>query len=362
MTTILSISDVHFHQYNNGITLADVVDVCSQFVDLCKIIQPDIVAVCGDYTLSHNPTYEVMMAINRFFVELNKLGIPVEVLMGNHDRVYKSEHKLHILEHLKLFNSLDNIEILDTVGFTQVHTKNEIIDIYAVPAGHKLDQQRVKNNNSLHREICLAHTSFIGSKYQNGIKVESGEQTNEYDHGFSVILVGDNHMHQEIPGFKTTRAVSIGAPMQHNWGDAGSVRGFVKITISGLVVDIEQIPSNHPKFIKMECKLESENGFADFVKANIADWKNNLIKLTLSGKNDVLNSIDIEQWRNMIQSNGVRSIDIKPNFTSNDSVSTVVHATTDAEDWGNYLSKRQAELSDIDIDKLKRLGLDFIND
>lgn len=359
-TTILTGSDIHFHQYDNGITLDDVINVGQQFIDLCKLVRPDLVLLCGDYSLSHNPTYQTSLAINNFFVELNKLDLPMAVLVGNHDRVFKSEHKLHILEHFRLFDDLDNIKIMDSTGLYMFKSGTRMLNVWAVPAGHKIPDYELAPNEI---NICAAHATFIDSAYQNGTRAKTGESAADFDKGFSVVLCGDNHQFQILPGFTTTTAVSVGAPMQHNWGDTESTRGFVQADIEDGKVTITQIPSIHPKFIKCECIIKSEADLEDYVRTHVDMWKGNVVRLQVSGSNDLLNSIDIQQWKDACQNTGVRSMDIKPNFTTNEVVvDKQIFIKTDAEEWEQFLLKRQSEFAELDLEKLKHLGLDFIND
>jgi DNA repair exonuclease SbcCD nuclease subunit len=359
MAIIAAVSDLHYHQYNNGLTLDDVIRVGDEFIELCKSTQADMVIFGGDTTLSRNPTYEVELAIIDFLKKLSKLNVPVAFLVGNHDRVYKSNFKIHSLAHVKLYpNDYPNITIMDQRQVYLFETRYHDIAIHAVPAGHKPENFDLYHDIA---NICVFHDIVMGSAMASGMPAETGLSVSLFDKkGFDLVLAGDNHHRQELKGLTDCQGIYLGAGLQHNWGDSGDVRGFTVIDSLPGVIQLKFIPSHSPKFIKVSWDITSIEQLIEHIK-QINNWEGNIIKLNISGPNKLILDLDVEIWKNKISEySKAKLLDMKCNYMD-DRPNCVVEPKNDGEEWVTFLGTKVNNLENIDIEYLKKLGLEYIS-
>jgi DNA repair exonuclease SbcCD nuclease subunit len=353
-------SDLHWHHYSNGLTIDDVTRVGDEFVELCK--SADMVILCGDFTLSRNPMYEVLLAITNFLKKLNAIGIPVAILVGNHDRIYKSDHKLHSLEHIKLYPyDYPNVEVMDHRLSYDFQTRNGSVRVHAVPAGHTPKDFDISKTSL---NICVFHDITMGSLFHNGPPAEKGLSVSLFDEkGFDLVLAGDNHKHQQIAGLEACQGQYVGAGLQHNWGDADDVRGFVCIEATDghpWQVECKFVPSRHPKFKKVTWSINNTEELIAAV-GSIDDWRSNIIRLIICGPADVLNDVDVNLLKMKLKEfSGASHVDVKLRYD------TVLLAKpevlSDADDWNRFLMTRLQSLENIDMKVLESLGNHYIRE
>lgn len=365
--TILAYSDIHYHKYQNGITLDDVRSVMSEFTKLAIELQPDLIVFGGDTYLSRNEMYEVILAASEDLMELaQRVNIPIAYLIGNHCRVYKSQFKLHTSEHLKLTpESYPGVKVLDTTTSITVFTNNgHEVCINAIPADY--EHVSIKPHLKADFNICLFHATVIGSQYANGALAENGLSSALFNDDYDLVIGGDNHHHQRLVKTNGGRAWHVGAPMQHNWGDAGEKRGFVLFTIEkddddNVTVDAQHIESSAPKFMKVDVSIKSAT---DILSIDMSSWKNNVIRLTISADGNILDKFDIESWKTKLVSlSFARSVDIKLDYVSQAIIQDDEREMfKDADEWQKFLSDKAPELDSLDIDYLLKLGNKYIND
>jgi len=359
MAIIAAVSDLHYHQYNNGLTLDDVIKVGDEFIELCKSTKADIVIFGGDTTLSRNPTYEVELAIIDFLKKLSKLNIPVAFLVGNHDRVYKSNFKIHSLAHVKLYpDDYPNIAIMDQRRDYVFHTENGVVAVHAVPAGHKPENFKLHPNII---NICVFHDIVMGSAMASGMPAETGLSVSLFDNnGFNLVLAGDNHHRQELKGLTDCQGIYLGAGLQHNWGDSGDERGFTVIDISPGETKLKFIPSHSPKFMKISWDISSIEQLIEHIK-QINNWEGNIIKLNISGPSKLILDLDVGIWRDKISEySKAKLLDLKCDY-ADDKPTCVIEPKNDGEEWVTFLGTKINNLDNIDIEYLKKLGLEYIS-
>lgn len=366
---ILGISDIHLHRYQNGITLNDVVSVCDEFIECVLSLKPDIVVITGDLTLSRNPEAEVYAVLQDWLKRLNLAAPFVIINLGNHDQTTKSAYSHSTLHFINTFKEIldhthlvENNHILNNV---LMDTDAGKIYIYCIPAGFPL------KNNDIWREyadfrICLFHHMVNGTLFQNNTIVSIGEDSQFIDDSrYDLILGGDNHRCQSIP-FKNTKGWYIGAPMQHNWGDIGSNRGFLYAELEKLndivTHKVIQIQPKHPKFLKETMNI-SDSG--EIILPNTSNtWENNILKITVHGENSLLSNLDVPMLEAKIKdSTKARSIKLYPEFTNIVSISKPVEdVRTDHDYWKDFLQTKINSLSDTDLVEIENLGHRYIND
>jgi DNA repair exonuclease SbcCD nuclease subunit len=306
---VLVYSDIHYHAYSNGITLSDVVAVEDKIYDIATEWHATHILNLGDWFLSRNPTVEVRIAAERQLLKLCQLNVPIIRLVGNHDRITKSQYATHNLAPVALYyKHLDNVFVLDNVGVFKI----DGMDIHHIPAGHhapKTMQFDGPNN------IAVFHDIIRGCKYHTGAIAMEGIQSDAFDYKeLLYVLGGDNHQHQFL-NLRNTTGEYVGAPLQHNWGDVNSVRGCILLTVDTdkHTATTAFMPIDGPKFIKAAVSVAD---IADLANIDTTHWRSNILRLSLSGSKDTLSRVHVDTLEDkLVSSSGARSIKISIKYT-----------------------------------------------
>lgn len=377
--SFLAYTDIHYHHYTNGITLADVEAVEDEMLQKAIELKVDFILFGGDRYMSRNPMYEAAFASDRMLKKISDSGIPWLGLIGNHDRTTKNDFKLYTLKHIGMYGKdLSGLTIMDERKAYCFPTKSgHSVAIHAVPAGHAPDNFHVDKNIDFN--ICLFHAIILGSSYHNGTIAGDGLSVSLFDKkGFDLVLAGDNHKRQEIKGLTDCPGYYIGAPMQHNWGDEGDSRGFQLFTLEGVHQGKPNwgekiptwrnsprstwIPSHTPKFMRVDWVTDDIEKLSFAAANGTSDWKNNIIKLTVSGPSDVLNDLDISLWKTKLKDmSKARAIDIKLKYNILPTTAPIETVVSDADEWRSFLATKTSTLEQIDTAYLEKLGMDYIN-
>lgn len=379
--SFLAYTDIHYHHYTNGVTLADVEAVEDEMLQKAIEMKVDFILFGGDRYMSRNPMYEAAFASDRMLKKISDSGIPWFGLIGNHDRTTKNDFKLYTLKHVGMYGKdLGGLTIMDERKEYSFTTKSGCsVTLHAVPAGHAPDNFHV--NKDIDFNICVFHAIILGSSYHNGTISGDGLSVSLFDkNGFDLVLAGDNHKKQEIVGLTDCRGYYIGAPMQHNWGDEGDIRGFQEFSLERhgygepdnrpdlktwpfrCVGNRTWIPSHTPRFMKVSWVTDSLEKLSFAAANGTTDWKGNIIKLSVTGPSDVLNDLDINLWKTKLKDmSKARAVDIKLKYNVSASVVSTETTISDADEWHAFLATKQGGLEQIDTAYLEKIGMDYIN-
>lgn len=360
----LCYSDIHHHEYTNGITGDDVVDIENQFCRLVEELDVDFWCFLGDRFVSRNPLDISKFKADSALKRLNDTGKPGFMIPGNHCQYFKSASRGHSLQHISSIyaDALPNIHILDKRKSYKYMIGTTLTGFHVIPAGFETDKTEFVIKDCTWN-IILYHGMIKGSSYVNGQLAEDGTDTLDLDLPVDIVVCGDNHKFQKLNGFKNTEAWYDGAPMQHNWGDAGDDRGFALVTLEKDKKPIvEHILTNHPKFIKASLDVTSEQQLLEYCVSNTNNWVNNIIRINIRCTPEVMSTIDIQQIKNKMMSSGVRTFDIKPEMTRTALFEAGQTIPPDSQQWIDYLMTHADEIKSLDIELIKSIGMKYINE
>jgi DNA repair exonuclease SbcCD nuclease subunit len=360
---ICAYTDIHHHEYTNGLTGEDVEAVEQEFSDLVVARKADLWVFGGDRFLSRNPQDISRKRADSALTARSKLQTPGIMLVGNHDRWAKSPwsgHNLYIVD----LHQLPNVSVLDTVTKHTTNINELTIAFHAVPAGHKIQPPGLVPDPNADFNIVLFHDIVKGCKFTNGIEAPEGVDSGLLDvKGFDIILGGDNHQRQNL-NFKNTIGLYVGAPLQHNWGDVGSERGFLIVDLfSNKTVKYEWIESKAPRFLKEEFTINSDMDLPGIIQSINTRWANNIVRATLCGPSTVLSGLQIPKLQDkFLQVTKARQIKLDTQYTDKpiEALVSSISARDDQTEWFSYLELKKAELLGLDIDKIKEMGLKYI--
>ncbi|MCH8869710.1 MAG: exonuclease SbcCD subunit D [Chloroflexi bacterium] len=137
---ILHFADLHIGVENYGrvdpetglsTRLRDFLDTYDELVDHAIDNSVDLVLFCGDAYKSRDPSQTHQREFARRVAKLSRAGIPVFLLVGNHD----TPHVIGRATALEIFHTLDvpNVHIGDTLKTHIVQTRDGPLQIVAVP-------------------------------------------------------------------------------------------------------------------------------------------------------------------------------------------------------------------------------------
>jgi len=226
MAKKLLFGDLHAHNFREFSTiegdvntrLKDCVEVVLKIKGFCDKENVDEVWFFGDcFHLKNNLSSEVVKLVMDAFNELLKdrslLAIP-----GNHDFVSWTSNPIL----LKLFHQYlpeRRFTLVSSFGWIKGEDK-----IYVEPFTRKvkeLNKRIAELKTNPEQDIFFGHQDMIGVRY-GGFVVEHGLDADMLSKKFKWSFVG----HWHIPGKVRENVISIGAPIQHNFGDVNQPKGW----------------------------------------------------------------------------------------------------------------------------------------
>jgi len=252
----IAIADPHFHLYknqaretHNGITdrLEDVGRCFDTALEYARDNNIRTLVVLGD--VFHSKDILNVVVYNYVFALFERLSLffnNIVILAGNHDQAHKTNDAVSIQGLSPFATIITDATVLDIDGVT----------FHCLPYVEKDFVQKCTAFRPVSStpNVFLGHVGIAGAKYSGFETRAKGEielkdiQTGQYD----LSLFGHFHEFQAL----SPKAYYVGAPMQHNFSDVGSVRGFCAVTVTagrrGADVQVKQIPvCTTPEFLSV---------------------------------------------------------------------------------------------------------------
>lgn len=216
-------ADLHGHNFREFSTtedgvntrLKDCADVVGKILLSARKEKVDEIWFVGDlFHLKNNLDNQVIKAI---MYEMKNLAdyVGIFLIPGNHDyRAWSSDPIL-----LEILEEMPGRLMLCDQGFL---TKKK--DIYIEPYTRKIDELNKRISElKVDSDDCIffGHQDIIGMKY-GGFTVEKGLDADVLSEKFKWSFIGHWHMPNKV----RENVVSIGAPLQHNFGDVNQPKGW----------------------------------------------------------------------------------------------------------------------------------------
>ena len=176
---ILHFADVHIGVENYGkldpetglsTRLGDFLDTYDEVVSYALESRVDLVLFCGDAYKSRDPSQTHQREFAKRVARLSAEGIPVFLLVGNHDM----PHVIGRATSLEIFQTLDvsNVHIGDSLGTYRIQTSAGPVQIVAVPwvrrgAFLARDEMRGLDPDQLNEAIQARLAQIIRSNAEN---------------------------------------------------------------------------------------------------------------------------------------------------------------------------------------------------
>jgi DNA repair exonuclease SbcCD nuclease subunit len=172
-------------------------------------------------------------------VLIDEYGLNVTLVPGNHE-AYDAGGSAYTLEAFANLRP-DRLRVWGPEMATVLTDSARIVGLPYKPE----DETRKSLDGLADREVTvvLLHQSLAGGRVGDWVCPEGLSE--EDLAGFRFTIAGHFHSKQTLPSEK---AMYLGAPMQHNFGDAGDERGFWDVKIGTKRVQTTFVESRAPRF------------------------------------------------------------------------------------------------------------------
>lgn len=332
MIEFLSYADIHHDDYHNGISLDDCIKIEDQITQYAVINKIKYVIFAGDWYRATNPLQSVIKAAEASWKRRSDAGIITIAMPGNHDRFTRSQMSGHAFGAVDIFNNdLKNVVVVDEAR----RMKLEDIDFMFIPAGY------LHNLSGPKSHVVVFHDMLTGSMLASGGSAHHIDAITLSQLGSHLIIGGDNHTPQDLTPLLGVTGLYLGAPLQHNWGDKGQIRGFWRFTVDCSGVRMDMVEVGGPRFIKI--KVDATNDVETLCKcitalSNELGNSAGIIEITLIGKNAP--NINI-QWldQQICSTFKVRSLRISIDriWDKLEVIRGITELKTPEDKWGAYI-------------------------
>jgi exonuclease SbcD len=320
MIKLLHFSDLHLGVENYGrldpatglsTRLGDFLRSLDSVVDYALGEEVDVVLFCGDAYQTVHPSPTNQREFARRIRRLSEAGIPVFLLVGNHD-LPLSTGKATSTE---IFGTLEvpNVFVADTVATHHIDTKSGRLQIVALPwpiRSHFLARTQLKGlsteqiNEELARivtrlvnkeiesldpelpTVLAAHVTVFGAEtsYGSGASVFRGQdviipQSLLGSPAFDYVALGHLHQHQIVR--KThPPAVYSGSIERLDFGEEGEQKGFVLVQLDKGTAQFEFVPLQVRDFLTIDVKAQGQDPTAEVLDSILAhDISDKVVRL-----------------------------------------------------------------------------------
>lgn len=298
MSKVALITDIHFGVRNDNIIFLEHQKRFFETVFFPRIEEEGI-----DTIINLGDTFDRRKFINFntlyhakefFFDELQKRGITMHLIVGNHDTSFKNTNQINSPD--LVFREYDNIiryphPIETTIGG---------VDMVMMPWINRDNQEEayklIKKTKST---LMFGHFELSDEALKGRFKFEHGITTKDIRR-FEYVFSG--HYHHKIT---KKNFQYIGAPFCFDWGDAGAERGFHIFDTE--TRDIEFIKNPYTLYQKVFWDDKEGEGTA-LVSVDVADYKDKFIKVIVKHKSS---PYTFDRWIDAIEQAGAYNVIIE---------------------------------------------------
>ena len=273
----------------------------------------------------------------RFFDVLERDGITMDVIVGNHDVTYKNTNEINAMD--ELFDRYANINVFTSA----VDMKYDDLNVLLVPwinsSNYEHSMESLRNTKA---EIVMGHFEIAGFEMDRGNIAHEGLDRKIFDR-FDTVLSGHFH-HKSTDGTITY----LGNQYEITWADHGDTRGFHVFDTDKR--DLTFVANPYKMFHKIIYD-DTVQDFAFWNEYDFGQYANTFVKVVVVNKQ---NAYMFDTVIDNLHKGGVADVAVVEDFT--DTIIDDGDLVDQAEDTMTILSKYIDGLStNVDSTKLKGL-------
>lgn len=277
----------------------------------------DGVIFAGDAYKTRDPNPTQQRGFGERIKKLAKKGIPVILVVGNHDTP-NAEGKANTLDIYSALE-IDNVWVSRKPELLQIPTKSGPLQVITLPWLHKNDYKSVGDKiSSLYEKIkpdspaiFLSHAEVEGAAFgsekgmaiQNDVTIPLSLLT---DRRLHYVALGHIHKHQVLS--KDPLVVYSGSPQRIDFGEEKEEKGFCLVQIQNGKTNFQFISTNARQFLTIEVNLKPTDAtptqtVLDEIKAH--DVKDKIVKVIINIPADLNESLDMGRIKKALESTHV---------------------------------------------------------
>jgi DNA repair exonuclease SbcCD nuclease subunit len=150
--------------------------------------------------------------------KISKMGIQIYLFVGNHDAYFKDTIEVNSLKPL---NEIENVTVIGQA--TEVHFTNSGRTGGFMP----WDAFVYEDFKDKNWDVMFGHFEFMGAAFHasGSLTCAHGSNGNEMTKVAPLCFSGHFHARKEY-NFKNGKVVTIGCPLELDWGDYGNSKGY----------------------------------------------------------------------------------------------------------------------------------------
>ena len=235
-------------------------------------------------------------AKNNYFSRLEKMGITVHTIVGNHTAYYKNTNKINTID--LLLQQYNNLITYDSPTDVTIGG----LKILFVPWIN--EENRIETESLLKKSkatVCMGHLELAGFEAHPGYSHINGDSVDKYKR-FKKVFSGHYHT-------KSTKGnvTYLGNPYQIYWNDYGDRRGFHEFDTETL--DLKYIKNPYTIFNKVMYDDNTYNTTEDF-----DEFQDQYVKIIVQEKN---NYLTFDKFVEGVYHGGAHDVKIIENFDLN---------------------------------------------
>lgn len=267
------ITDTHWGTRNDSLAFIEFFDKFYTNIFIPKLVeeQIDTVLMLGDTFDRRKYTNHVSLAHAKriYFDPLEKLGVKINMIVGNHDTAYKNTNVVNSPD--LLLKEYPNINVIDAPTTINVHG----VDICMIPWICSENYQKSLNEmKTTNADICMGHFEIAGFSMYRGMASHEGLDKTVFNK-FDLVFSGHYH-HRSDDG----HVYYLGNPYELTWQDYNDPRGFHLFDLDDRQLEFVMNPYT------MFTRISYNDKDTEPIDLDSLDLKDMFVKLIVVNKTD----------------------------------------------------------------------------
>jgi DNA repair protein SbcD/Mre11 len=319
MMKLLHFADIHIGMENYS-KLDPETGLSTRFLDFMKTFdfivdtaienQVDAVVFAGDAYKTRDPNPTQQRGFGEHVKKIAKSGIPVILVVGNHDTPNASgkANTLDIYSALEI----DNVHVSRKPELLNIETKSGNLQIITLPWLHKDDYKKVGDQlknlydkiKSDSPAIFLSHVEVEGASYgsEKGMAIANDVTVPLpliQDKRLNYVALGHIHKHQVLS--KNPLVVYAGSPHRIDFGEEKEDKGIILVEISNdksQITNFKFISTNAREFLSININLKADDSdptqsiLNEIAKHNVVE---KIVRLTINIPADLDKEVEMDK-------------------------------------------------------------------
>jgi len=244
-------------------------------------------------------------AKENYYDRLQKLGVTVHTIVGNHTSYYKNTNSVNSVG--LLLKEYDNVQVYPEATEVKVGK----LKVLFVPWINQENQQNtIKAVQKTTSKVAMGHLELNGFRAHRGHVMEDGMDTNLFDK-FERVFSGHYHTRSD-----DGKIFYLGNPYEMYWNDVNDTRGFHIFDTETL----EHTPINNPYKLFYNIYYEDTN----YRLFDAREYQDKIVKVIVKKKTEPKN---FEKFIDKLYSAGIQELKIVENFVIQESEDFEVEET-----------------------------------